>query len=360
MLLEKNRTFGLETSSRNSEVIHSSVYYPQGSLKARLCLDGMKKLYRLCDRYDIPHSKCGKLILATSEGQREAMDKLMDTAEGCGAEFREVSKEEVSDMEPEVTSHGGIYFPNSGVIDSYAYMQWLEGDLLNSGAEVVYRSEVVEIDHCNDYYKIEVADDEGEKTSIESKYVINAAGHNAPMISDMVGIKATLSNYRYYPEKGNYARVNKQLDRYPKTLIYPLPEPSCVGVHTCPDLGGGMRLGPLNEKTFPQDPTEKPLYEYAVNPELIPKFGDEIRKMLPFVEDDDLSPDTSGIHPKMQPMEREAMADFKIAHEEAWGYYGFFNLIGIESPGLTSSLAIGEYVGSTVKHLDHIGGYRRI
>ncbi len=200
-----------------------------------------------------------------------------------------LTADEVSKMEPEVHSLGALYCPTSGIIDSYKYMEYLETDVLKSGGDIVYKTKVTNIKKKDDGYKIYTQDENGVTSSVSSKYVINCAGHGACDVANVAGMETRLSGYKLAPTKGMYVRVNKQLERYPKTLIYPFPPlTSGLGAHTCPDVYGGMRLGPLDKNLLDVEPVEK--WDYNVPEDIVPVIGDQIRKMLPFVKDEDLSP----------------------------------------------------------------------
>jgi 2-hydroxyglutarate dehydrogenase len=360
LLIERNDRCGMETSSRNSEIIHASAYYPMASLKSRLCLTGNKMLYKL-QRFigdTVPMKNTGKIVVATSPEEVPRLEEMYRTAKNSGCQtHRILTANEVSEMEPNVVSHGGVYFPTSGIIDTHKYLEYLETDFKAFDGDVVCRTSVVDIKRVDTGYQLQLQDRDGVSYYVESKYVINAAGHGACTIARKAGMEPRLSGYKLAPTKGMYVRVHKQLEKYPKTLIYPLPPAAgsrSLGIHTCPDMYGGMRLGPLDVPLKDAEEDEK--WDYNVPEDIIPTVGDEVRKYLPFVKNEDLSVDTSGVHPRLvkeKGVENASMRDFSISHEEAWGLPNLVNIIGIDSPGLTSSLGIGNWVTDLVEYLEH-------
>jgi len=280
-----------------------------------------------------------------------------------GRGVRIVDQSEIQEMEPNVVSPGAVYCPTSGVVDSHSLLEHYEQQFLEYGGDAVYMSEVTGIEKINggkDGYSVEVtevslADKDpkfGSKTRIETKIVVNCAGIMSSHIAKLAGI--TSHDYDIHPTKGMYFRVHHKLDQYPKMLVYPIPDTSIVGIHTCPDLWGGMRLGPY-EQWIPDEEVGHintvedhsfiggRAFDLKTPEELGPFFVESIKPFLPFVEVDDISPDVVGIHPKLQ-NKGEPLKDWIIQHESKNGLPNFINLVGIESPGLTSSPAIGQYV----------------
>ncbi len=340
VVVEKYEKFGQETSSRNSEVIHSGIYYPQNSLKAELCILGRKKLYEFCDKFDIPFKKCGKYIVATNEQERKKLNDIVSNAKKNGIEnARIIEKAEIKKAEPNVNAFAAAFFADSGIIDSHSFMKKLETQILNNKADIAYNSEVKAIEKIKEGYKI-IVNDENSDFSFTSKTVINAAGLFADKISSMIGLDNP--KYKIYFWKGEYFSVGNGKNKMINSLIYPVPgDKASLGIHTVSDLGRGLKLGP-NATFIPDN-----IVDYKVNSEKKQAFYESVKKFLPFIEIDDLFPDQAGIRPKLTANNKE-FRDFIIKNETNAGFKNFINLIGIESPGLTASLAIAEYVKSII------------
>lgn len=344
VLLEKHNSFGQETSSRNSEVVHASIYYPQDFLKGKLCLQGNEMIYEICKKNKIPVMNNGKLIVATNDKEIEKLPSVLDTAQKNGAKsVRIINEYEINKLEPNVKAKAAIYCPSSGVVDSHKLMQYFESNAINNGADILYSNKVVAIERKSDSYKLSIEVVDGQKYDFETEILINAAGLNSGKISELIGIDISKYNYKINYNKGIYFRVHSGLDRFPKMLIYPVPfDDGHVGVHTCPDLHGGMRIGPHDYWVDE--------INYSVDESFQKFMYDSVKKFLPFLKQEELKPDTSGIHPKIQ-MQGESMQDFVIRNEADKGFANFINLVGIESPGLTSSPAIAQYVKKIVDKL---------
>jgi L-2-hydroxyglutarate oxidase LhgO len=344
ILLEKAETFGTGASSRNSEVIHASIYYPKDSLKGKLCLRGNVLLYELCEKYSIPYANCGKFIVATDDEETAQLEKVLATATANGARgVRIVEEKEIRDMEPRVYAKAAVYSPSSGIVDSHKLMSFFEQKSLENHVSVVYNHRVSGIDYNNGGYILTVEDATGATFKLHSDVVINSAGLFSGEIAAMAGIDIDEYGYEINYHKGIYFRVNKQLEKYPRALIYPVPlESGHVGIHTTPDLYGGMRLGP---HFFWVDEID-----YSVDDEYHQMFYDFCKRFLPFLKFEDISPDMAGIMATVQKI-GDSMKDFIIRDEEDKNLPRLINLIGIDSPGLTASPAISEYVNQIVKEI---------
>ncbi|EHL02741.1 putative L-2-hydroxyglutarate dehydrogenase, mitochondrial [Glarea lozoyensis 74030] len=345
ILIERNGAVGMETSSRNSEVIHAGLYYGADSLKTLLCVKGRQMMYALCEKYSIPHNNCGKWIVAQTEQQWEELTKLnkfTQTIEGTPTHF--ISIEEAARVEPYVKAKAGILAsPTTGIIDSHSYMQFLLGDFEERGGDTALHSPVVRIealgDHGTSGWEITTRDtSSGEESTFTSEVIINSAGLGACEINNM--ILPTSRHRTPYYAKGNYFSYAASTPRT-KHLIYPAPEPGLggLGTHLTLDIGGRIRFGPDVEWV------DSP-HDLAVNSERLPQAIEQIKKFMPDIQEDAIQPDYAGIRPKLGHNSAVASGkgfqDFIIQKED--GYEGFINLLGIESPGLTSSLAIGEMV----------------
>ncbi len=335
--VERHKKFGQETSSRNSEVIHSGIYYPEGSLKARLCVEGRRMLWEYCRENEILHNKCGKFIIATDEEEASHLPGILERAKKNGVEGASfASPEEVKEKEPYLNAFQTLYFSESGIVDSHGLMKNLEKDAHLNGAELAYGTEVKKLRKIEGGYEITVKDDYGDFTFTSQK-LINAAGLGSWNISQMMGIDDPY--YTLYFWKGEYWAVGNGKNKYVNRLIYPVPEQNAtgLGIHATVDLNRGLKLGP--NAVYQGD---NPL-EYSVDKSRKPDFYESAKRFLPFLELEDLHPDQAGIRPKLQ-KPGDPIRDFVICHEKERGYPGFINLIGIESPGLTSCLSIAKYV----------------
>lgn len=343
-VLEKNETFGQEISSRQSGVIHSGIYYPEGSLKAKMCVAGNHILYELCERYGIGHRRLGKLIVATSDEEAGELQVLLERGQRNGAEeLRILSKREMKELEPNVEGVAAILSPSTGVIDSHGLMKYFIGQARDGGVQIAYRTKVVGIEKVADEYKVTVEDGTG-RFSFTTRVLINCAGLNCDKVAELAGIDIAEAGYRLHYCKGEYFSVSRGKSKLVKRLIFPVPPPKFtgVGIHVTFDLEGRMQLGPSAHYVDSID--------YAVGDQHKQLFYNSVRRFLPFIEYDDLAPEMAGIRPKLQEPGAD-IKDFVIRDESDKGLPGFISLIGIESPGLTASPAIAEYVGSLVGDL---------
>ena len=342
-LLEKNEGFGQETSSRHSGVIHSGIYYPAGSLKAKLCVEGNRLLYELCQKHGIGYKKLGKLIIASGDEETAQLQELKEKGKVNGAGgLRIISRSELKKLEPNVEGVAALLSPSTGIIDSHALMEYFVARAKDGGAEVAYNKEVVGIEKLGNGYKVTVDEGDTGEFSFETRILINCAGLYCDKIAELAGINIARAGYRLHYCKGEYFSVGGGKSKLVKRLIYPVPElkGTGLGVHVTLDLEGRMRLGPNTEYVDGID--------YTVDSRHKQTFYNSAKKMLPFIEYEDLEPEMAGIRPKLQGP-GEDVKDFVIRDEIDKGLPGLINLIGIESPGLTSSPAIGRYVASMVK-----------
>jgi len=336
-VLEKHKKFGQETSSRNSEVIHSGIYYPKGSLKAKLCITGRRMLYEYCRENEVLYNKCGKFIVATDEVEAGHLPGILNRAKENGVESgRIVEQDELKEKEPHIKAVKALYFPESGIVDSHGLMKNLEKDARLNGCDIAYNTEVTAINKIDGGYEITVKDDYGDFV-FTTEIVVNAAGLGAFQISDMVGVNEP--EYRLYFWKGEYWAIGNGKNKLVGRLIYPVPEQNVtgLGIHATIDLNSGVKLGP-NAIYLADQPLE-----YSVDKSRKHSFFESASRFMPFLEMDDLHPDQAGIRPKLQ-KPGDPVRDFIIVNEKNKGLPNFINLVGIESPGFTASLAIGEYV----------------
>jgi len=336
-LFERHPEFGREGSSRNSEVVHAGIYYAAGSLKERLCVEGRHELYALAERHDLPFRKCGKVIVALEETDVSLLEEFKRRGEANGVEgLRLLARGELAQLEPHVEARAALHSPETGIISAHALMDCFARLATDAGAELVRGAEVRGFERDGGVWRVAYCDAGGDE-AITARVMINAAGLSAQRVMRMAGLDPATLDLRRHLCKGEYFAVHGEKRGRVRSLVYPPPEVSLagLGIHTVPDLGGGLKLGPSAFYVDEED--------YAVEAAHAPDFLETVRPFLPFLEPEDLAPDMAGIRPKLAG-EGEPARDFHIAHEAAAGAPGFFNLAGIESPGLTASPAIGRLV----------------
>jgi L-2-hydroxyglutarate oxidase LhgO len=336
VVLERHDGFGRETSSRNSEVIHAGLYYAENLLKTSLCIQGNPMLYELCRKEDIPYRKTGKIILATNKAEEEKVHSIIKQAKTNGAVgVCPVTREEIEVMEPYVYGISGLYSPESGIVDSHQLMRYLEQSAESRGTTVAYGTEVIEVEKSVDGYVLEIRDTDGEQLQLESVVLINCAGLWADRIAWMAGIDVDREGYRIFPCKGEYFSISSRHQGKLGRLVYPTPTTIHLGAHAVLSLDDRLKIGPnavyVDEISYQVDETQAG------------EFFDQAKPFLPFLELEDLAPDMAGIRPKLY-RQGEEFRDFIIQEEGDRGLSGLVNLVGIESPGLTSCLAIAEMV----------------
>jgi L-2-hydroxyglutarate oxidase LhgO len=330
MILEAETAFGTGTSARNSEVIHAGIYYPHGSLKARLCVAGRGLLYDYCEARGIPHRRCGKLIVATSEAQLGELSRIRAAAAANSVELDALSGEQARRLEPELACVGALNSPATGIIDSHAYMLALLGDAEAHGATLACGSRVKFAELHGGSIEVHLAESDA---SLRASLMINCAGLDAPRLSR--SIKGFPPDHvpRAWLAKGNYFTLS---GRSPfQRLVYPVPEPGGLGIHLTLDLAGRARFGP--------DVQWIDALDYNVDATRAERFYPAIRTYWPGLPQGSLQPAYAGIRPKISGP-GEPAADFRIEGPETHGVRGVINLFGIESPGLTASLAIADRV----------------
>ncbi|MBX3659269.1 MAG: NAD(P)/FAD-dependent oxidoreductase [Ramlibacter sp.] len=335
MVLEATEAIGTGTSSRNSEVIHAGIYYPAGSLKARLCVQGKQQLYAYCAERGLGHRRCGKLIVATSDAQVAALQGIVAKAAANGVgDLKLLTRDEARALEPQLECVAAVHSPSTGIVDSHGLMLSLQGDLEHAGGMVAFNSAlnraVAQVGRPQDAIVL-VAED---GTELAARTVVNAAGLQAPALAARFeGLDARHVPTAYFA-KGNYFTL---AGRSPfSRLIYPVPEAAGLGVHLTLDLGGQAKFGPDVQWVDSPD-------DLVVDPRRGDGFYAEVRKYWPALADGALQPGYAGMRPKIS-APHEPAADFVIQGPAAHGVAGLVNLFGIESPGLTSSLALGEAV----------------
>ncbi|HUQ73597.1 MAG TPA: NAD(P)/FAD-dependent oxidoreductase [Burkholderiales bacterium] len=326
VILEAEDAIGTHTSSRNSEVIHAGIYYPKGSLKARACVEGKHLLYEYCATHGVPHRRCGKLIVATDQAQLEELGAIRAKAHANGVtDVDWIAKEEVARMEPELFCVGALHSPSTGIIDSHALMLAYLGDAEAHGGMLGLKSPFERAIVRSDGFELHVTGSE----PIHCRVLINSAGLRAPSVAKAVeGYPADRAPGEFYA-KGNYYSLTR---RSPfSRLVYPVPEPGGLGVHVTLDMGGQARFGPDVEWVEG--------ISYDVDPRRADRFYAAIRRYWPGLPDGALAPGYAGIRPKTAGP-KDPAPDFGIQGPAKHGVAGLVHLFGIESPGLTASLAL--------------------
>ena len=337
MVLDGADAIGTGTSSRNSEVVHAGIYYPVGSLKARLCVEGKDRLYAYCAERGIAHRRCGKLIVATTPSQRDALPAIVEKARANGVDdLRLIDREAARALEPALECLAAVVSPSTGIVDSHGLMLAMQGDLEHHGGLVALHAGVDRLQATADGIELHCADG----MALRARTVVNAAGLGACALARRTdGLDARHVPTPYFA-KGSYFTLS---GRSPFShLIYPAPEPdrhlAGLGVHLTIDLGGQAKFGP--DVQWVDDPQD-----LQVDPARGEGFYAEVRRYWPALPDGVLLPGYAGMRPKISGP-HEPAADFRIDGAAAHGVPGLVNLFGIESPGLTSCLAIGEHVAA--------------
>lgn len=332
LILEQKHLFGSETSARHSEVIHAGIYYPQNSFKARLCTRGKALLYDYCANHKIAHKRIEKIIVATTAAQEAELASINHRAQANGVnDLQPLTGSDIAKLEPAITATAGLLSPSTGIIDSHAFMLSLLGKAESCGAMIAYNSKVDQL-APNDNGLVVVVGGE-QSMNMSCKQVVNTAGHGACALAQATGTLAQqfIPTPRY--AKGNYFRLQGKTPV--SRLIYPVPEPGGLGVHITIDMAGQSRFGP--------DVQWQSNLDYNVDAKRAANFYDAIRRYWPALKDDALIPDYAGVRPKIE-FNGKPHNDFVIQGSDTHGIKGLVNLFGIESPGLTSSLAIAESV----------------
>jgi L-2-hydroxyglutarate oxidase LhgO len=331
LVLERHELIGSETSSRNSEVIHAGIYYPTGSHKAALCVAGKHALYSYCESHGVPYRRCGKVIVASQPEQLSVLEGYERQARANGVDdLRWLDGGEVMALEPEVRAFGGLLSPSTGIVDSHAYMLSLQGRLEAAGGMIAFGCRVDAIESGPSGLTVHLG---GEP--LICRVLVNAAGLDAPQLAGQLDPGAPAAHfarghYFSYPGRPPFSR-----------LVYPVAEAGGLGVHVTLDLAGQVKFGPDVEWCDGID--------YTFDETRKGRFAEAIRAYFPGLDEDRLQPDYVGVRPKISGS-GEPAADFRLDGEAVHGIPGLVNLLGIESPGLTASLAIAERVSGMIDH----------
>ena len=335
IVLDRNDHFGRETSSRNSEVIHSGIYYPSGSLKATLCLAGTNLLFRYCEKHSVPHARLGKLIVAADAAEISQLEQLqMNGLKNGVRDLRIVDAAEVERLQPSLRAVAALHSPATAIIDSHALMKTLYGQANASGVLFSFCSDVARIEKSGEGYIVGMKADD---FTYFSRVVINAAGLNSDHVAALAGIDIDAAGYKLDYYKGSYFSYAK---KHPiRMLVYPVPHKDLagLGIHATLDMGNRLRFGPDAERVNE--------IEYSVDHVKRDAFYEGASRIIKGLDRESFLPEMAGIRPKLK---GAGVRDFVIQHEKERGLQGLVNLVGIESPGLTASLAIAKRVRSLV------------
>lgn len=334
LLVERHESFGQETSSHNSEVIHSGIYYPTGSLKARLCVAGNASMYAECDRLGVWYRNCGKLVVAVTDNEIPELEKIMVRGRANGVEgLRILEPAEASKIEPNIRCRRALQIPSTGIVDSHELMKAYMTEARAHGADCAFNIEFQSGEMGSGGYELLFGERNGEKVIMTSRCVINAAGLSADVVARGFGIDTTGAGYTLYPNRGHYYRVAPSKSKLVSGLVYPVPfaKLTGLGIHVTIDRSGQLKLGPDAEYIDPSVPRSD---WYKFDDLRAEKFFQAVAPYFPALERSDLSPDQVGVRPKIQ-APGETIRDFIIADESARGLPGLIDLVGIESPGLT-------------------------
>ena len=336
LILERQEGIARETSARNSEVVHAGLYYPEGSLKATLCVAGRHLLYERCERLGIPHRRRGKLVVATRDEELPALEELEALGTANGAEdLALLDAAEVARREPQVRALAALESPQSGIVDAHALCLSYLAEAEAHGAVLLTQAEVLEAGATPGGFRLQVDDADGQRAELQCGALVNAAGLHAQSLAEKLGMDVVAAGYRLHPCKGDYFSMAPgaplKLDR----LVYPVARGPGLGVHAGVDLGGRRRFGPDAEYVDSLD--------YRVDPAKAAHFARLVQRYLPALEEEWLQPDFAGVRAKLSGP-GEPFRDFVVAEESAAGLPGLVNCMGIESPGLTAAGALAERV----------------
>ena len=333
LIIDKNASFGEETSSRNSEVIHAGIYYPQHSLKAKLCVQGKNKLYQYCKERSIPHQRLGKLLVAHGEEEEECLRKTIKQAALNGVnDLTWLTEGELKESNPELHATAALVSPSTGIIDVHSYMQALLAEIEHNDGQFVGKTAFVRTEKNNQGFVVTL-NSQDEIMQLHCNYLVNAGGlHSTKVAGNIAGLEKSHIPTLYYC-RGHYFSYQ---GKSPFTqLIYPVPEAHGLGIHASLDIGGQLKFGPDTQCIDNID--------YKISDELKAKFVMAIQRYYPSLDAERLQPAYSGIRPKLEGP-NDSFKDFIIQSEKVHDLKGLVNLFGIDSPGLTSSLAIADYV----------------
>jgi len=337
IIVEEFPKFGQITSSRNSGVIHAGIYYSEKSLKAKMCVEGNILLYEYCKKYSIPFRNTKKILVASNQQQIQIIDNIKKKAEKNGVEkIEKITKSKVLNLEPLISCQEALLIHSSGIIDTYSYMNALEGEIKDLGGMISYNSKVIKINYDGKNFRLKISDTKNNFTNIDCKQIINSAGLSATDVAKTIQELDKKFIPRTYYAKGNYFSLNKDLKI--KHLIYPIPDSLGLGIHLTLNMDNKINFGPDVEWVDNKE-------DYKVSNDRKEIFANEISKYLPSLDVSLLQPNYSGIRPIINKKDK-SMRDFIIQSEEDHNIPGLINLFGIESPGLTASLSLANFISN--------------
>ncbi|HEX2483770.1 MAG TPA: NAD(P)/FAD-dependent oxidoreductase [Myxococcota bacterium] len=341
IVLERREAIARETTSRNSEVVHAGLYYPEGSLKARFCVEGRERLYARCAALGLPHRALGKLVVAAEPAELPALEALAQRAERNGAPgLRLLSGTDAAKLEPHVRAVAALHSPRTGIVDAAAFALSYLAEAEAHGAALALRTELEALERSAAGWRASARSEEGEVAQLDVAAVVNAAGLGADRVASLAGIDVDAAGYRQHPCKGDWFALAPGAPLRFERLVYPLPGGAGLGVHVTLDLGGRVRFGPDAEYV------DAPRYD--VDPRKASAFAAAAGRYVPALRSEWLAPDSAGIRPKLSGP-GEPFRDFVVAEESPRGLAGLVNLLGIESPGLTAAPAIAEHVATLLE-----------
>jgi len=347
LVVERHSSFGQETSSRNSEVLHSGIYYSPGSLKAKLCVAANLQLYDECRRLGVWARQCGKLIVAVTEEEEPDLAALHKRGQENGVQGMEVlDARQVAKLEPHIRCRSALFLRRTGILDSHEMMRAFLREAHDHGAEVAYGIEFMNGEQRSDHLSLQLREHGKDIVDLESRWVINAAGLSCDTVAAGFGIDIDVAGYRLHHNRGHYYAVSPAKSKLVSHLVYPMPNKHLVGagIHITIDRAGQLKLGPDTE--YLSDGLT-PAEWYSFDDSRKERFFDAVVRYFPKLELSDLHPDQIGVRPKLKGSET-TLKDFIIAHEREKGLPSLINLIGIESPGLTCAAEIARIVSSII------------
>ena len=339
--IEKENSIGKGTSSRSSEVIHSGIYYPKNSLKYKYCIEGNKELYKFCKNNSIWIKRCKKLIISQKKKDPEIDFLLVNAKTNSIRGIKELNISQIEKLEPEIIAKSGLLVESTGIISSHQLMNAFFRISSNESHDFLFRSKVIGVKKIDNYYKTKILNPYGDIEEVSSYWLVNASG----LQSDYFGRKFKhLDTPKLTYSKGSYFKLNSSWRGKFNHLVYPTPDKgrNTLGIHLTIDQDSQARLGPDSEWIHTKEE------DYTVLENSKNKFYEAGKKYIRNLKINDLNPDYSGIRPRIK-KDKGSFSDFYIRHEHKNGYKGLINLIGIDSPGLTSSIAIGSSIAKIIK-----------
>jgi len=337
LVLERETGIARGVTSRNSEVIHAGIYHPADSLKATTCVAGRERLYAWCAERRVPHRRVGKLIVATAEAEVAILEHLQARGRANGvARLDLIDTAACRALENDVSAVAALHSPDTGIVDTHAFSTSMLAEAERQGAVLAQAREVISLERAGDDWRIEAVGEGDAVERISAAIVVDAAGLDADRIAALAGVDIDAHGLRHHPCKGDYFRLAPGVSVSAEHLIYPVPQQAGLGIHLTLDLAGRTRFGPDADYVDRRD-------DFDVDPAKGAAFSDAIARYLPSAAGATLVPDYAGIRPKLAGP-GEAFRDFVVEEGSAWGAPGFVGCLGIESPGLTSALAIAERV----------------